>query len=269
MPKILVIVPFPLDADGVDNRRAQLRTDAVGPDTEFVFRPVRVGPGIFDSWHDKTIAMLAMLEAGMNAEDEGFDAVCVDTAGDSGMSGLRSMLSIPVIGGGLASYHLALMLGDKFSVVTLWEGLDRGVPTPTSRLTMSRTGSHRCARSAISPTSPTFSLVRRARFSRGWSKLRPNASRMTGPKSSSLVPPLCTKSAEYLAEHLSVPVINPGLAAYNMAEAMLRLRISHSRKAYPSPLFPKRELLAAMVDGGAKLDQAREYARGGLQDQKV
>ncbi len=268
MPKILVIVPFPLDADGVDNRRAQLRTDAVGPDTEFVFRPVRVGPGIFDSWHDKTIAMLAMLEAGMNAEDEGFDAVCVDTAGDSGMSGLRSMLSIPVIGGGLASYHLALMLGDKFSVVTLWEGWIEGYLHNVEAYHVA----DRLASVRAIGDFPDVSDLLTGQESEVFPRLVEVATQCIEDDGAEVIILGSTtmhQSAEYLAEHLSVPVINPGLAAYNMAEAMLRLRISHSRKAYPSPLFPKKELLAAMVDGGAKLDQAREYARGGLQDQKV
>ncbi|MCT7264637.1 hypothetical protein, partial [Salmonella enterica] len=39
----------------------------------------------------------------------------------------------------------------------------------------------------------------------------------------------------YLAEHLPVPVLNPGLIAYKMCEVLLDLGLCHSKIAYPSP----------------------------------
>ena len=59
-----------------------------------------------------------IIEAGLRAEEEGYDAVIMDTASDSGMYGLRSRLTIPVIGPGLVSYAVAAMLGKKFSIIT-------------------------------------------------------------------------------------------------------------------------------------------------------
>ena len=41
MPKGLVIVPFPLDDEGVANRKLQLKSVKLGPDIDFDFRPVR------------------------------------------------------------------------------------------------------------------------------------------------------------------------------------------------------------------------------------
>ena len=41
-----------------------------------------------------------VIEAGLSAEDEGFDALIMDTVSDSGIYALRSRLSIPVIGPG-------------------------------------------------------------------------------------------------------------------------------------------------------------------------
>jgi allantoin racemase len=48
----------------------------------------------------------------------------------------------------------------------------------------------------------------------------------------------------YLAERLEVPVINPG----PLAEAVLGLNLSHSRKAYPPSPAPKRGTIHAMAD---------------------
>ena len=70
---------------------------------------------------DYALADLSMLDAGMAAQDEGYDAVCIDTMSDSGVAALRSVLDIPVIGPGRASMLMALMLGNRFSVLTMWD----------------------------------------------------------------------------------------------------------------------------------------------------
>ena len=46
MARVLVLIPFPLDSEGVENRRGQLRAVRLGPDVEFDFRPVVAGPGV-------------------------------------------------------------------------------------------------------------------------------------------------------------------------------------------------------------------------------
>jgi len=47
------------------------------------------------------------------------------------------------------------------------------------------------------------------------------------------------QSADYLSQHLPVPVINPGLITYKMCEVMLDLGLSHSKIAFPTPEVPK------------------------------
>lgn len=51
----------------------------------------------------------------------------------------------------------------------------------------------------------------------------------------------------YLSENLPVPVINPGPLTYKLAEAMLSLGLSHSRRAYRRPGVPKPEMIRAMI----------------------
>src|SRR5437899_9317843 len=121
MNKVLVIVPFPFDEHGLSLREAQQASCRLGPDIEFDYRAVAAGPGLFDSHHDYLIADFSIFEAGLEAEKEGYAAVCIDTMSDSGMAALRSVLDIPVIGPGRASYLTALMLGNRFSVLTQWD----------------------------------------------------------------------------------------------------------------------------------------------------
>lgn len=116
--RVLVPVPFAFDEKGLANRRAQQNSVELGPDIEFDYRPVKAGPALYDSWHDLILADMSLFEAGLDAQRAGYDAVCIDTMSDSGVNGLRSVLDIPVIGPGRASYLTALMLGSKFSVPT-------------------------------------------------------------------------------------------------------------------------------------------------------
>ena len=59
------------------------------------------------------------------------------------------------------------------------------------------------------------------------------------------------QAVPYLSERLPVPVINPGPLTYKLAELMLGLGLSHSRKAYPRPNVPKPEMLEAMMEAAA------------------
>ena len=121
MSKILVIVPFALDEAGVARRRDQLKAVKREPDSEFHYRPVKAGPTSFMNPHDWTLMDLAIFEAGVSAQDEGYDAVCIDTMSDSGLFALRSVLDIPVVSSGRASMLFALTLGSKFSVLAQWK----------------------------------------------------------------------------------------------------------------------------------------------------
>ena len=100
--RVLVIVPFPLDDDGVANRKAQLDSVQLGPGITFDYKPVKAAPAFYDSHHDYVLADISIFEAGLSAEKDGYDAVCIDTMSDSGMNALRSVLDIPVISPGRA-----------------------------------------------------------------------------------------------------------------------------------------------------------------------
>ena len=117
--RVLVIVPFAMSADNLLLRQAQLTSLSLGPNIHFEYRPVKAGPVNYSSHHDFVLADVANFEAGCRAQVEGFDAVCIDTMSDSGVAALRSVLDIPVFGPGKVSVLAALMLGDRFSFLTM------------------------------------------------------------------------------------------------------------------------------------------------------
>ena len=182
MARILVIVPFALDADGVANREKQQKYVQLDPDTELTYRPVTAGPTSFMSPHDWTLMDLAIFEAGLSAEADGFDAVCIDTMSNSGMAPLRSVLNIPVISPGKASMLYALRL---------WVRRSRFLPSGSRRFPATgkpsgnmvlRSNAHRCVHSISRRTSHRSSTARKTKSFLGCSRRQSVASRTTGRK---------------------------------------------------------------------------------------
>src|SRR5205823_2844525 len=119
--RIKYIIPFPFDDEGIANRAAQIPREILGADTEIECVPVRNSATLVDCYYEDLVFDMYITEAGLRAEEEGYDAVIMDTVSDSGMYALRSRLTIPVIGPGLVSYAVAIMLGKRFSIGTLWD----------------------------------------------------------------------------------------------------------------------------------------------------
>src|ERR1019366_10386948 len=91
------------------------------PGVEYAFVPVKNSCHNADSAYELLILDAYVTEAGLSSEQEGFDAVVMDTVSDSGLASLRSRLSIPVLGPGLVQQHVAAMLGKRFSILTMWD----------------------------------------------------------------------------------------------------------------------------------------------------
>src|SRR5712664_4194598 len=92
--RIKFIIPFPFDEEGIANRAAQIPADLLGPDTHVECVPVRNSATLVDCYYEALVFDMYIAEAGLRAEQEGFDAVIMDTVSDSGMYALRSRLTI-------------------------------------------------------------------------------------------------------------------------------------------------------------------------------
>ena len=66
---------------------------------------------------------LQFLRAGLQAEDEGFDAYAISTLPDPALRAIRSLLSIPVVGYGESAMLTSCLLGSRFSIVVFIDEL--------------------------------------------------------------------------------------------------------------------------------------------------
>lgn len=238
MKRIKVIVPIPMDEAGVANRAQQLPADLVHPGFEPTFEAVRWGAALGDSYHDTLLMDWTVFQAGVLAEEEGYHGVLIDTVSDSGLWPLRSVLSIPVVGPGEASFALAMTLGKKFSILTMWPQW-----FPLYEKVLKQHGwEHRCASVRSIDTRPDLTELLHGKEEVVFAKLKAEALKAIEQDGADVIVLGSTtmhQSAAYLQRELPVPVLNPGQVAYKQLETLIELGLSHSKKAFPSPEVPK------------------------------
>lgn len=246
MPKVLVIVPFPMSEENRKQREQQLEAVELGPDINFHFRPVRAGPANYTSDHDSVLADISILDAGKRAQEEGYDAVCIDTMSDSGLAALRSVLDIPVIGPGRASMLTALMFGERFSILIMWDRWKHLYKKSILELGLT----WRCASVRSIGVEPSNQSLLAGKEDEVFPLLLKAAQRCIDEDGADVILLGSTtmhQAHAYLRDRLPVPVINPGPLSYKLAEAALALKLTHSRKAWGKPAVPKLDMIDVML----------------------
>lgn len=252
MTKILVLVPFALDESQIANRQAQTREITLGPEVTFHFKPVKAGPTSFTSPHDWLLLDIALFEAGLDAQTDGFDAVVIDTVSDSGADALRSVLDIPVLAPGRASLIFSLTLGRRFGVMAQWQpALARYEKVLDEWGLRSR-----CAGVEHFDTPPDFANLITGKEDTVLPKMEAACRRLIerGADVICLGSTTMHQAHHHLSSVLEVPVVNPGPLSYKLIQTMLSLGLSHSPTAYPKPLVPKVGMVHAMLDAAASVD---------------
>jgi allantoin racemase len=250
--RIKFIIPFPFDEQGIANRAAQIPRDLLGPNTEVECIPVRNSATLVDCYYEDTIFDVYITEAGLRAEEEGYDAVLMDTVSDSGLYALRSRLSIPVIGPGLVSYCVGAMLGKKFSIITMW---DKWIHLYEKNLDIYRLWS-KCASIRAVNIPPDVEALFTGKEEEMFEKLTAEA-RVAIEKDGADVILLGSttmhQAGDYMSEHLPVPVINPGPVAIKLTESIVQLGLTHSKVAFPSPTTLQDEKFFSLMGAGEQV----------------
>jgi allantoin racemase len=232
--RIKYIVPFPFDEEGIANRAAQIPKEILGPDTEVECVAVRNSATLVDCYYEDLVFDMYITEAGLRAEDEGYDAVIMDTVSDSGLYALRSRLSIPVIGPGLVGYAVATMLGKRFSIITMWDKWTHLYEKNFALYDLKQ----KCASVRAVNIPPDLEALFTGKEEEMFQKLTAEAQKAIDEDGAGVILLGSTtmhQAGDYMAAHLPTPVINPGPVAIKITEALLQLGLTHSKVDFPSP----------------------------------
>jgi allantoin racemase len=207
---------------------------------------------------ERGLGAIGYIEAGIRAQDEGFDAVFINTVGDYGIDELKSALRIPVVGAGEAAMTMATMLGRRFAVVTIW-------PTSLNFIYDERVRncgmSARClgvfnvlSESEMAPRGSEVDPVHDMRAGKAamLDRIVAAADRAVAAGADTIVLG-CTCMApigHLIAARMGVPVVEAMTAGYRFAEMLLAMRLRQSPAAYPPVDAGRLAVARKLVNGG-------------------
>lgn len=235
--RILYQLTSPMDktvgSHEVERRRKLLQAHAAAG-TEVLVEPTAKGPAAIESAHDAALIIPELIRLGPLAEQRGHDALIIGCFGDPGLDALRELLTIPVVGPGAASLHVAAQLGTRISVLT---PTGRGYGRVAARLRGLGLASLLASVRGID-----LSVMDLARQTPGALDKAAVAARLAvqqdgadvlvlGCMSMAFLPDICAE----LSARVLVPVVNPVLAALKTAEALAGMQLTHSKLAWPPP----------------------------------
>lgn len=221
----------PMGFGELQRRREYLERHAA-PGTTVSVRDWERGPASIESSAEEYLSIPGLLEAAPILEAEGSHAIIVGCFGDPGLSGAREVTSIPVVGPGQASAHLAAQLGSRFAVLTVVEEV-----VPAIRRQMRGHGLDGFLSGIWAMDVPVLEL--RDRRDRVVEELARAGRQAVRGGADALVLGCMTMGflgvADDLQRNLGVPVVNPVVASLKCAETMVAAGLAPSARAYPTP----------------------------------
>jgi allantoin racemase len=215
-------------------RRQKVLQSYASAGVEVAVEATARGPAAIESAHDAGLVVPELIRLAPAVEQRGYAAIIIGCYSDPGLDALRELLTIPVIGPGAASLHLAAQLGTRISVLT---PSGRGFGRVAARLR-----GLAIAELLASVRGIGLSVMDLAKQAPGAIDKVADAARVAveqdgadvlvlGCMSMAFLPGVC----EALGERAGVPVVNPVVAALKTAETVAAMKLSHSKAAWPRP----------------------------------
>jgi allantoin racemase len=232
--KILVLNPNTSEA--VTARVADVVRRIARPDTEVEVIQIPHGPETLESYYDESLAMPYVLEAVKEANRQGFNAIIIAAFCDPGLEAVKEISTIPVYGLEETTFSVALLLGNKFGILTEKKhkvavkqqhvrkhGLE-------SRFASVRPLGMGVAEIAADPARTKQVAIEVAR-------------RMVEEDDAEVIIMGCaamTGYSEELERELGVPILDPVAITFKVVEALTEIGVRHSKIGLYALPAPKR-----------------------------
>ena len=209
--------------DAHAGRRLAMSTDEV----QLVVVNIPHGPDSMESAYDEAIAAPYILQQVVSAETEGCDAVVIDCAADPALRAAREISELPVVSAGEASYHAAMMVAGKVSVITV-------LPTTANEISdhLKMYGFSSRVASVRSANVPVLALEDEQEAEEHLYAAARKAIDEDGAQAIVLGCTGMMAMRDSLEKRLGVPVIEPYLAAIQFAACLVRMKLRQSRLSY-------------------------------------
>ncbi|WP_374622351.1 aspartate/glutamate racemase family protein [Devosia sp.] len=229
--RILVINPN--TTASMTEKIGRAAAEAASAGTEIVARNPARGPASIQGVEDGEAALPGLFEEIDKAD--GFDAIVIACFDDTGLYAARRRTRIPVVGIGEAAYHYAMLVAERFSVVTTLS-----VSIPVIQENIMRYGvAGRCGKVRASNV-PVLELERPGSTARETISDE-IASALLHDNADAIVlgcAGMADLAADLAARH-RVPVIDGVAAAIKLAEGLVTMRLATSQAGVFRHMLPR------------------------------
>jgi len=194
--------------------------------TKVVVKNLIDGPESIEAEADVIEAAPHVVRGVLEAEEDGFDAVMINCFDDPGLHAAREKASILVLGVGETSIIAALHLGYRFAIISTGEKSRAAYDLKALRLGVRE-------RLAYSSGIPLRVLDLRINEERTKRALLNEARKAVEKHYADVIVLGCSGMiglAEWLSEELEVPVIDPAITTFKIAEGFSQLGLRHGKK---------------------------------------
>ena len=224
--QILVVIPVSTRQWNKPTKRNASKN--VSSNTKIDVLNLEKAPEAIENHYNVALAAPATVEAVMEAERKGYDAVVICCFDDPGLHAARESVSIPVVGLGETSFTTALLLGNKFAVIST--GKNSGAIYERKAMELGLT--KRLAYSSGIDI-PVLKLTEdKAKVKQ---QLLEEARKAVDGFGAEVVVLGCggmMSLSEELSEILEVPVVDPLPVTVKMAETLAGLGLKHSKARF-------------------------------------
>lgn len=228
--KILVIVPI---TDHKFNEKVQKEVDSVkAPDCDITLVNIEKGTPFIESRYAEYVDTAEIIRLSLDGVEKKFDGIFIDCFGEPGVSVVRELVDIPVVGGFEPAVVTACMISRKFSVVTVVQSV-----VPMVRSLARDLGVIDNLASVRTVDIPVEGLSNVELLKFKLLEQSEKAIRKDGAESIVLGCTGMLSVARYLEKELKelklpAPVVDPTTAAIGLLQSFIRSGISQSRLTY-------------------------------------
>lgn len=197
---------------------------------------IESGPASIESEFDEALCVPGTIRRAIDAEQRGANAIIIDCMGDPGLAACREVVSIPVVGPAQTAMHVASLLGHRFSFITVLQRLRAVIDKLVAGYGLNDTyASFRAVDIPVLDIGKDHSALQSALAREAITAVKQDGADAIVLGCTGFLGCAGAMRKALLAAGCDVPVIDPIPLAVQMADALVKTGLTHSKHAHPFP----------------------------------
>jgi allantoin racemase len=234
--KMKILVINPNTSQLVTDRIAGVVRSIARTETDVDIICIPHGPESLESFYDEALATPYIIDAVKEANQQGYDAVVLAAFCDPGIEALKEISDIPVFGLEEVSFSVALLLGNKFSILTEKKHKENVKAQQVRKHGLeSRFASVRALNMGVVEIASEPERVKQTGIAL--------ARKMIEEDGAEVIIMGCASMAGYskdLESELHIPVIDPVQTTFKVVEGLVEIGLHHSKIALYARPAPQK-----------------------------